>query len=103
MTREVLPRPGRTLDGKYRLERQLGAGGMGVVYEATHLWTTRTVALKLINPRRAQEAEFVERFRREAQAAGRLRHPNIVDITDFGFANEDGETWPYLVMEYLDG
>jgi serine/threonine protein kinase len=95
--------PGDCLDGKYRIERQLGQGGMGAVYQATHLGTTRTVAVKVIRPRYAQDPEFVARFRREAEAAGRLRHPNVVDVTDFGFAETPGGRVAYLVMEYLDG
>lgn len=91
------------LDDKYRLERLLGKGGMGAVYLATHLGTERYVALKLITPQFMRNEEFVERFKREAKAAGRLRHPNVVDVTDFGFAQADGEPVAYLVMEYLDG
>lgn len=91
------------LDDKYRLERLLGQGGMGAVYLATHLGTERYVALKLITPQFMRNEEFVERFKREAKAAGRLRHPNVVDVTDFGLARADGEPVAYLVMEYLDG
>jgi hypothetical protein len=76
---------------------------MGAVYRATHLGTTRTVALKIIHPRFSQDPEFVERFRREAEASGRLRHPNVVDVTDFGFAPTRTGQVAYLVMEYLDG
>jgi serine/threonine protein kinase len=94
---------GQTLDQKYRLERLLGQGGMGAVYLATHLGTERYVALKLITPRFMGNPEFVERFKREARAAGRLRHPNVVDVTDFGFAQVDNDRVAYLVMEYLDG
>jgi serine/threonine protein kinase len=94
---------GQTLDGKYRLERLLGQGGMGAVYLATHLGTERYVALKLITPQFMRNEEFVERFKREARAAGRLRHPNVVDVTDFGFARVGKESVAYLVMEYLDG
>lgn len=94
---------GQTLDGKYRLDRLLGRGGMGSVYVAVHLGTERIVAVKLITPRFMRNVQFVERFKREARAAGRLRHPNIVDVTDFGFAEVDDETVAYLVMEYLDG
>jgi serine/threonine protein kinase len=91
------------LDEKYRLERLLGRGGMGAVYLATHLGTERYVALKLITPQFMRNEEFVARFKREARAAGRLRHPNVVDVTDFGFALAGNETVAYLVMEYLDG
>src|SRR5438067_2652778 len=94
---------GQVLDDKYRLERLLGQGGMGAVYLATHLGTERYVALKLIAPQFMQNEEFVERFKREARAAGRLRHPNVVDVTDFGFARVGAERVAYLVMEYLDG
>ncbi len=99
----VDPYLGQTLDEKYRLERLLGQGGMGAVYLATHLGTERYVALKLITPQFMRNAEFVERFKREARAAGRLRHPNVVDVTDFGFAQTGTESVAYLVMEYLDG
>lgn len=94
---------GQVLDEKYRLERLLGRGGMGAVYLATHLGTERYVALKLITPQLMRNEEFVARFKREARAAGRLRHPNVVDVTDFGFARAGGEPVAYLVMEYLDG
>ncbi len=94
---------GQVLDDKYRLERLLGQGGMGAVYLATHLGTERYVALKLITPQFMRNEEFVERFKREGRAAGRLRHPNVVDVTDFGFARVGTERVAYLVMEYLDG
>src|ERR1700682_6188922 len=94
---------GQVLDEKYRLERLLGLGGMGAVYLATHLGTERYVALKLIAPEFMRNEEFVERFKREARAAGRLRHPNVVDVTDFGFAPVGSDRLAYLVMEYLDG
>jgi serine/threonine protein kinase len=94
---------GEVLDGKYRIEKQLGEGGMGAVYLATHLGTERPVALKVIAPQFMKHDEFVERFRREARAAGRLRHPNVVDVTDFGFARVGPDQVAYLVMEYLDG
>jgi len=94
---------GQTLDEKYRLERLLGQGGMGAVYLATHLGTERYVALKLIAPQFMRNEEFVERFKREARAAGRLRHPNVVDVTDFGFSGSGHNRVAYLVMEYLDG
>ena len=94
---------GQTLDDKYQIESQLGRGGMGTVYLATHLGTERPVAVKIIAPQFMKRPEFVERFRREARAAGRLRHPNVVDVTDFGFADTEDGRVAYLVMEYLDG
>jgi serine/threonine protein kinase len=94
---------GRTLDGKYWPESQLGKGGMGTVYLATHIHTRRRVAVKVIAPQYMSDREFVVRFQREAEAAGRLRHPNVVNVTDFGIADRDGEPMAYLVMEYMDG
>ena len=76
---------------------------MGAVYRATHLGTTRTVAIKVIQPRFSNRPEFLARFRREAEAAGRLRHPNVVDVTDFGVTQISGGRVAYLVMEFLDG
>jgi serine/threonine protein kinase len=94
---------GQVLDGKYRIDRQLGAGGMGDVYLGTHLGTTRVVAVKMIGPKWAADPHFLARFQREAQACGGLRHPNIVNVTDFGIATSGRGPIPYLVMELLDG
>jgi serine/threonine protein kinase len=94
---------GQTLDGKYKIERELGRGGMGAVFLALHIGTERPVALKIIAPQFMERPEFIERFRREARAAGRLRHPNVVNVTDFGFAETSTGNVAYLVMEYLDG
>ncbi|HLM01577.1 MAG TPA: protein kinase [Pyrinomonadaceae bacterium] len=94
---------GQTIDEKYKIERELGKGGMGAVYLATHIGTERPVAVKVIVPQFMRKAEFVERFKREARAAGRLRHPNVVDVTDFGFDDTPQGRIAYLVMEYLDG
>src|SRR6185369_1157565 len=76
---------------------------MGAVFQATHIGTTRPVALKVVAPRLARNSEFVQRFKREAEAAGRLNHPNVVNVTDFGVAQLEAGDLPYLVMEYLDG
>src|SRR5262249_27489256 len=94
---------GQVLDDKYLIERELGRGGMGAVYKAIHVGTDRLVAVKVIVPQFSASDEFIERFRREAKAAGRLRHPNVVDVTDFGFATVGSNRIAYLVMEYLDG
>ena len=83
---------GQTLDYKYKIENEIGRGGMGSVYLATHVGTERPVAVKIINPQYMKRAEFVERFRREARAAGRLRHPNVVDVT------EHYEGWMQSIM-----
>ena len=88
----------RLLDGKYALELRLGEGGMGVVYRARHINLHRHVAIKVIaDPR----TEFAARFRIEAAALGRLKHPHIVDVMDFGVDEARGIA--YLVMELLDG
>lgn len=94
---------GKTLENKYCIEQLLGQGGMGAVYRATHLGTERPVAVKVISPEFMTNAEFVERFKREAKAAGLLRHPNVVNVTDFGFTTIGTSQIAYLVMEYLNG
>src|ERR1051326_777525 len=94
---------GQVLDEKYRLERLLGRGGMGAVYLATHMGTDRYVALKLIAPQFMRNQEFVERFKREARAAGRLRHPNVVDVTDFGFSGNGNDRVAFSVRGYPAG
>ena len=94
---------GAVLDGKYRIAQMIGHGGMGAVYQARHLGTDRPVAVKVLLSTLLRSSEAVERFRREARAAGRLRHPNIVDVTDFGVADVAGQEVAYLVMEYLEG
>ena len=88
------------IDEKYRIEGQLGHGGMGRVYRARHLELGKLFALKLVQPHRSHRPESVARFRIEAQALGRLNHPNIVQVTDFGV---DSRAGPYLVMEYIEG
>lgn len=91
---------GRVVAAKYRLERELGAGGMGTVYEARHVDLPRRYALKLLRPDRAWDPLALERFRREAREASAIEHPGIVDVVDFGQTPE-GEV--YLVMELLEG
>jgi serine/threonine protein kinase len=94
---------GLTLDRKYRVEKPLGRGGMGSVFLVTHLGTKRPVALKVISPRWTSDPEFQARFRREAEALGRLRHPNVINVTDFGVTTVDRREIAYLGIEYLDG
>ena len=85
--------------GDYEILAELGAGGMGRVYRARDLTLERTVALKTLAPQFGSDAGFVQRFLKEARAAARLNHPNIVQIYDFG---QVGDTY-YLAMEYVDG
>ena len=94
---------GLILDDKYQLETLLGQGGMGAVFRATHLGIKRPVAVKVIAPRFMTNQEIGERFRREAEAAGRLLHPNVVNVTDYGIALFESRRIAYLVMEYLNG
>ncbi|HEY2510900.1 MAG TPA: serine/threonine-protein kinase [Polyangiaceae bacterium] len=96
-------RLGLVLDGKYRLDALLGRGGMGTVYAATHLGTGREVAVKVLAPHLADSDPAVERFQREARVAGQMRHANVVDVTDFGFAEVRAQRLAYLVMERLHG
>jgi serine/threonine protein kinase len=91
---------GYTLEGKYRLDNLLGTGGMGEVYRATRLHIGDEVAIKILHPQHRIDRHAAERFRREAQIAARLKHPNVVSIYDFGLS-VDGLM--YLVMELVDG
>jgi serine/threonine-protein kinase len=91
---------GQVLDGRYKIESVLGQGGMGMVFRATQTSVQRPVAVKTLNPSLAAAPQFFERFRREAEVASRLRHPNIITIFDFGRA-PDGTC--YFVMELLEG
>ncbi|MGQ0763990.1 MAG: protein kinase domain-containing protein [Acidobacteriota bacterium] len=91
---------GRTIEGKYRIDAKLGAGGMGAVYRAHRLLIGDDVALKILHPEHVSQPDATERFRREAQAAARLKHANAVSIYDFGVTN-DGLV--YLVMELVEG
>lgn len=91
---------GRIIEGKYRLDAVIGAGGMGSVYRAHRLLIGDPVAIKLLHHEHVSEAEGSERFRNEAKAAARLKHPNAVSIYDFGVTN-DGLI--YLVMELVEG
>ena len=92
-------RDGTLIDGRYRIERLLGVGGMGEVYVAQQLSMGRAVALKLLRNEYAKRQEYRERFYVEARAASRLSHPNIVTVFDFGTA-KDGL---FMVMELIQG
>jgi eukaryotic-like serine/threonine-protein kinase len=91
---------GTVLDGKYRIEKQVGAGGMGAVYMATHIAIGRRVAIKTLHVEFSGDAQVVARFHREAQLAGSIGHDNICEVTDIGRL-ESGA--PYLVMPLLQG
>ena len=91
---------GRSLEGKYVIEKLLGMGSMGAVYRARQTALERTVAVKVMSAALARDGDFAERFHREAKAASRLAHPNSVGVTDFG---EAADGLLYLVMEYVDG
>ena len=98
--REPIVKTGDVIDGRYRILKTLGEGGMGTVFLAEHTLIKRRVALKLLHPELATDAEVVERFMNEARAAGTLGHPNIVESTDMGFTPE---RVPYIVFEFLEG
>ncbi len=87
------------LFGKYRIVRLMGEGGMGAVYEAVHPALKKRFAIKTLLPAVAVQQDARARFLREAEAASRINHPNVVAVLDVG---TEGDT-PYLVMEYLDG
>ncbi|HEX5064013.1 MAG TPA: serine/threonine-protein kinase, partial [Kofleriaceae bacterium] len=91
---------GSEIDGRYRVVELIGEGGMGKVYLAEHIEIGKRVALKVLHPSYSRMPDLVERFRREARAASKIGHPNIVDVTDSG-ATADGSV--YFVMEYLEG
>ncbi len=94
------PLLGVTVQGRYRIIRQIGEGGMGIVYEAEHVLIEKRVALKVLREDFSSRPEVVERFRQEAKSASRIGHEHIVDISDFG-ETPDGQN--YFVMEMLDG
>lgn len=90
----------RVLSGRYQLERRLGKGGMGTVYEAVDLSLGRSVAVKIIREDVGTSGESADRFRREARATAAFAHPNVVVVHDFGVT---GAGTPYLVLELLKG
>ncbi|MBU1238657.1 protein kinase [Myxococcota bacterium] len=94
------PYLGKIISGKYRIIDFIGQGGMGFVYLAEHESLPRRFAIKILKSDYLENDEFVERFRREAIAASRVVHPNIVYISDFGRIEEGNF---YIVMEYLEG
>lgn len=94
-----LPLRGRVLSGKFRFVRKLGKGGMASVWLAVNTAVDREVAIKVIRPEVLKNEDLVARFRSEAKAAGRIEHPHVCEILDFGV----GPIGPYIVMERLQG
>src|ERR1041385_2781281 len=91
---------GLVLDGRYRMDSLLGQGGVGGGYRATHIHIDTEFAVKVLHPDLVANQSAIERFRREAKAAGRIHHPNAIQVTDFGVTKEG---IVYLVMELVDG
>ena len=85
--------------GKYELLERVGRGGMAYVYKAYQPTIDRFVAVKVLHSHLAEDAEFLERFKREAKGLGRLRHPRIVSVIDFDMAGG----WYYMVMDFIEG
>jgi serine/threonine-protein kinase len=99
-SREAVVKTGDVVEGRYRIIRTLGEGGMGSVFLAEHTLIKRRVAIKILHPELATDADVIERFMNEARAAGTLGHPNIVESTDMGFMQSHV---PYIVFEFLEG
>jgi serine/threonine protein kinase/beta-lactam-binding protein with PASTA domain len=97
------PLVGRLLDGRYQITQRLARGGMATVYRAVDMRLTRTVAVKVMHVGLGDEAEFARKFDREARAAARLSHPNVVSVFDQGQDLEGPDSRPYIVMEYVEG
>ncbi len=99
-TQPFEPKPGLLVAGKYRIERVIGEGGMGVVVAATHEGLDQKVAIKFLAPEAIRNAEVVERFMREAKVAAKVKSEHVARVSDVG--RIDGAT-PFIVMEYLEG
>ena len=91
---------GQIIDGRYRVQKMLGKGGMGAVFLGEHTVIGKKVAVKFLHNAFADNKDVVKRFFREPQAAAAIGHANIIDVMDVGVSSE-GE--PYMVMEYLEG
>ena len=91
---------GSTISDRYRIERLLGEGGMGAVYQAEHVLMRKRMAIKVLHPEMTRLPEVVARFEREAMAAAHIDHPHVVTATDFGKL-EDGSF--FLALEFVEG
>ncbi|MBL9106886.1 MAG: protein kinase [Myxococcales bacterium] len=91
---------GRVLDQRYRIDARIGAGAMGMVFKATHVIIDKPLAIKMLRADYAGQPDVIKRFLLEAQLASKVKHPNVVDISDYG--QLAGQT-AYYVMEYLSG
>ncbi len=90
---------GKIIDGRYEIIEEIGRGGMAIVYRAKCMVLNRYVAIKVLRPEHRDDAEFIKRFKIEAQSAGSLTHPNIVSVYDVGHEDD----MEYIVMEYVEG
>ncbi|MCS6886090.1 MAG: serine/threonine-protein kinase [Acidobacteriota bacterium] len=91
---------GRIIDNKYLIQQEIGEGGTGIVYRASHIKLDMTVAVKILHHKFSNDPVAVERFRREAYAAMQIRHPNAIAVLDFGITSDQ---LVYVVMELLEG
>ena len=90
---------GKLLNDRYKIERQIGSGGMALVYEAKDVMLDRKVAIKMLRPEFVSDEDFINKFRHEAKAVAKITHPNVVSIYDI----VEGENSLYLVMEFIEG
>jgi serine/threonine-protein kinase len=97
------PLVGRLLDGRYQITQRLARGGMATVYRAVDVRLTRTVAVKVMHVGLGDDAEFARKFDREARAAAKLSHPNVVSVFDQGQDVAGSNRRPYIVMEHVEG
>src|SRR5450759_203348 len=99
---------GTLLGGRYRLDAQIGRGGMSTVYRAFDTVLERAVAIKIMHREIATDSDQLERFRREARSVAQLNHPHVVTVIDAGEepspeVDQRGVGAPYIVLEYVDG
>src|SRR6185437_16638809 len=97
----IVTRSGLILDGRYRLDERIAAGGVGQVWRATDLLLERPVAVKVLRPEYSDHPETLDRFRKEARHAGAISNAHVAQVHDYGHSGLEGS--PYLVMEFVDG